>query len=184
MYDLTHAHWWRPVSCKLYKYLRATAGYAPDAPYPSEARFGDGSYKTLYLAESPEGAVAEFLRRNPEFLEMQDKLAIKVYELAVDVGDQSLDVRDADGQNAVGIGSDRLTSSEPDERVRYAECRALASDVIAIGHIGIGYPSAALTSGAWNLVLFGEPSSRTWRCSAWGLVGTPHVPAADVHALT
>jgi hypothetical protein len=128
--------------------------------------------------------MAEFFRRSPELLDFQDDLRIVLFELDLEVSGMCLDVRGASSQAAVGITSDRLTSSESDEEVRYAECRALAREVVAAGHVGIRYPSAAATwAGAGNSVLFGGHGASTWECRSHREVGAPRLTAADVSPL-
>lgn len=174
---------WIPGSIQVYRWLDVAATYDPDGPWPSAGRFGDGTVKTLYVAESPDGAIAEYLRRHPEFVELQESLRLRVYEIDLEVVAVCVDVRDAAGQLAAGIAEARLTSSESDESIRYAECRALASDAIASGAVGIAYPSAAAAWSTWNLVLFGDRSTSTWVSHGFRVVARPMVSGSDVRTL-
>ena len=65
--------------------------YEPCSSYASLSRFGDGTHKTVYVAESMEGAMAEFFRRSPELLNFQDDLAIVLYRLEVQIIGDCLD---------------------------------------------------------------------------------------------
>lgn len=174
---------WCPGALQLYKWLDSQANYAPDSPWYSRARFGDGTYKTIYLAHTAEGAIAEYLRRHPEFLNFQDDLRLVLYELDLSVNGECVDVRTPAGQSQVGIATDRLTSSEDDEDVRYVECRQLAAEVVAAGLTGIAYPAAAVTSGAWNVVLFGDQSANTWTATSYREVSRPRVDPRAVRVL-
>lgn len=136
---------WRPERQLLYKWLDATASYSPGSPWYSPGRFGSGEYKTLYLAYSAQGAMAEYFRRHPEFLDFQDDLLIELFEITLDAPCECLDVRDSAKAVLIGIGFDRLLSSEPDDIARYAECRALGKDAVNFGLCGLAYPSAALS---------------------------------------
>ncbi len=167
-----------------YKWLPRDAAYAPCSSYPSLGRFGDGTIRTLYVAETDRGAMAEFFRRFPELIEFQDDLEIIVYELDIDVPSECLDVLADDSQGHVGISLDRLTSSEPNEAKRYLECRETAREAVAQRLTGIFYPSAAgRWAHAWNLVLFDEKSPKGWECSRHREVARPRLVAADVSPL-
>ena len=176
--------WWIPSSVQLYKWMPADANYSADSPWSSMGRFGDGRHKTLYLAESPAAAVAEFLRRHPEFMDLQSSLAISIYEIDINVEGECLDVRTDENADACGVGRARLTSSDEDENVRYVECRLLAEAVITCGGVGIAYPSAAALWGQWNLVLFGDPERGRWLSVGVSSVARPVVSRDDVAALT
>src|SRR4051794_30412210 len=120
-----------------YKWQPNDAVYEPCSPYQSKARFGDGNVKTVYVAETDRGAMAEFFRRAPELIDFQDDLNIVLFELDLEVIGGCLDVRQARGQNEVGISEERLTSSDVDESARYAECRELGTEAFADGDAGI-----------------------------------------------
>lgn len=122
--------------------------------------------------------MAEFLRRHPEFLALQDALRIRVYEVVVATEDRVLDVRTPAGAAAVGIDQARLISSEANEKSRYVECRRLA-DLIQAECIGIAYPSAALDGQHWSLVLF----ERGWTTERATEVDRPFVPPGDVRVI-
>lgn len=175
---------WRPGGIALFRWTPAGAEYAPDSPWPSVGRFGDGSFKSIYFAETPKGAIAEFLRRNPEFIALQDHLRVRLYEIVLDVSGECLDVRLPQHQAEVGISLERLTSSELDERDRYVACWDLARATRSSGAIGIAYPSAAANwADAWNLALFGDPSDRTWRPLAVNEQSPPTLAADEIRVL-
>lgn len=168
---------------QLYKWQDAGAAYEPCSPYPSVARFGDGTYKTLYVAESAAGAMAEYFRRHPELLDFQDDLVIGLYELDLNVTGDCLNVSDATGQASVGITSARLSSSDPDQDVRYVECRELAAASVALGLTGVIYPSAGAAWAVRNLVLFHDPEPGRWTCGGHRPTTRPHVTPSDVRPL-
>lgn len=167
-----------------YKWLSKDAGYSPCSPYPSIARFGDGTIRTIYVAETTRGAMAEFFRRAPELIDFQDDLQIVLHELDVDITGECLDVLEAASRGTVGISLGLLTSSDVDEVARYLECRELAREVVMEGLTGIFFPSAAATwSPAWNLVLFAEQTPVPWTCLNHREVAPPRLAAADVRSL-
>jgi len=183
MFDIALGLGWAPGNLRLFKWVDAAAAYDPASSYPSEGRFGDGSFPTLYLAESAEGAMAEFFRRHVELLALQDDLRIRLFEIEVNVTGDCLDVRSTTGQWAVGISRERLTSSDADEGVRYAECRQLAHDTLGAGGRGIGYPSAGASWETWNLVVFGDDGDG-WTAISRAEVACPRLAASDVRALS
>ena len=131
-----------------------------DSPWRGDGRFDNGVRYTLYLAHSAEGATAEFFRRHPEFLAMQEKVRIQLFKLTMVIPGASLNVRTEDAANRAGVLYKRLQSNDEDQALRFEECRALADDVESIGGEGIAYPSAAY-DGTWNLVAFGEAAYAT-----------------------
>ena len=174
---------WLPGAQRLYKWMPADRPYDPCNPYPALGRFGDGSHSTVYVAESARGAMAEFFRRHPELLNFQDDLTLQMFELDLEVNGACLDLREAAAQARAGIDHDRLTSSESDESIRYAECQHLALAAIAEGCVGIGYPSAAANWDTWNLVLFGSQDTTTWICHEHHNIGLPRLSATEVRPL-
>lgn len=184
LYDVKAGALHNRGSMSVFKWQPNDATYEPCSPYPSVSRFGDGTHKTVYFAESMKGAMAEFFRRSPELLDFQDDLAIVLYQLEVEIVGDCLDLRGKPSRSAVGITLERLTSSETDETVRYQECRELAADVVREALVGVVYPSAAATwNDAWNLVLLGDQSSRTWECKGHSQVPPPHLAAGEVSSL-
>ena len=175
--------WWVPGPVRLYKWMPNAANYSPDSPWWSRGRFGDRTHKTLYLAESAAAAVAEFLRRHPEFIDLQAHLTIGIYEIVLSIEGNCLDVRADQDAEACGINRARLVSSEEDEGVRYAECRLLAEAVIESEGVGIAYPSAAASWGQWNLVLFGDPQGGKWLSLEVSAVARPVVSREHVAVL-
>jgi hypothetical protein len=176
--------WYVPGLVTRYRYLPRDATYEPDSPWSGSGRFDDGRRFTLYLADTAVGATAEFLRRHPEFLALQDRIVIQLFELGLEIDNPCLDVRDASGAAHAQIPFERLTSSDDDPAVRYAECRELASDTEAAGGTGIAYPSAAYR-GETNLVMFSEqPSAVPWTTLTKTEVPRPTVDAARVQSVT
>ncbi len=175
------AEWLQGVSLELFRYLDEGASYDPDSPYPtSGGRFDDGKRPTLYLASSREGAVAEFLRRHPEFLGMQDFLRIRVFAVRVHVTKRCLDLRWDDLSRRAGIELVRLMSNDRDGAIRYAYSRTVADLVDA--EAGIAFPSAAYAPPTWCLVLFGHEGER-WRSEGFSPVTRPAVDPAAVSVL-
>lgn len=172
-----------PGSLVTYKWQDAAATYPPDSPWFSLSRFGGGSHKTLYVAETSEGAVAEFLRRHPELIDFQDDLRIVLYELRLQVDGGCVDLRDPRIVATMGIEPDRLTSSDRDEDARYAECRRVAETSVQADASGIFYPSAATVWVAWNLVLLGDSGPRRWTCESYHAVARPRLADVDIRAL-
>jgi hypothetical protein len=181
LYDLGAGQVWRPGAVTLFRWLDNAAPYEPNSPWPGVGRFGAGAYKTLYLAGSAKGAMAEYFRRHPEFLDFQEDLDVTLFQLDVQVLCECLDVRVPDQAAAVGFDFRRLLSSEADERVRYEDCRALAKDVVGVGLCGLAYPSAAATGPAWNLVLFGDPGA--WAVTGYAPATRPRLDPAEVQPL-
>jgi len=184
LYNLAAATTWQPFAGPLYKWLDNRATHAPDSPWFALGRFGEGAHKTLYLAESPRGAIAEFLRMHPEFLQFQNDLNITVYEILTAVGCECLDVRREALSEAIGFPHERLASSERDEAVRYVECRALGAAVADSELCGIAYPSAGATWVTWNLVLFGDANQLgRWQVVSCRPVSRPTLSPSGVRAL-
>lgn len=167
----------------MFRWIPGNAAYDPDGPWTTPGRFGDGTFKTIYFADTDSAAVAEFLRRNPELMDFQDSLTIRLYSLDLDAAGECVDVRTDAHAHGVGIPLDRLQSSDADESVRYRECRELARDAHGRGRAGIAYRSAATVWDAWNLVLFGDQGV-DWRCDEWRLVPRPSLDPGEVHILT
>lgn len=174
---------WLPSKISAFRFMPARAPYAPDAPWPGTGRFDDGSRLTLYLAHSAAGAVAEFLRRRPDLIPFQDSLAIEVFEIQLSVVTEMLDVRSRDQAVLAQIEWGRLVANDLDEDRRYRECRLLASDVEQAGLQGVAYPSAALPSSAWNLVLFGPGGEDAWVSAGAASVRAPKVDPVQLVAV-
>jgi hypothetical protein len=169
---------------RLYKWLDASATYAPDSPWWGAGRFSDGALKTLYLAETPEGAMAEFFRRHPELLAFQgDGLRVRLFAIEVRIGGDILDLREPAVSSAIGFPFDRLASSDVDEGDRYKECRTLALEVTSAGMCGIAYPSAAAVWSTWNVVLFGDPDPGTWLSAGATPVVVPLIDGTQIRPL-
>lgn len=183
MHSLEGACRCAPESVTLFKYTDALARYDPCSPYPGNGRFGDGSHKTVYAAQSAEAAVAEYLRRHPELLSLQDDLVIRLWEMSIEIHGERLDLTHSACQTRAGISEERLRSSESDERVRYAECRALANEAETVGLVGLCYPSAATTWFAVNHVFFGEQGIASWQCHEHHEIERPQISAESVSVL-
>jgi hypothetical protein len=165
---------------RLFRYLPLQAFYPPDAPFSGGRGRFDAGRATLYLAATAEGAAAEFYRRNPEFL--ADQAAVERFHLFavdLDVRGPVLDVRSPGQATAAGIAFDRLTSNESDAEVRYRECRDLAANC-GQGTTGILYPSSALRTGSWNLVVFDEAGHLRWLAASAQRVPVPLVDPSGV----
>lgn len=160
------------------------ADYPADSPWPtSTGRFDDGERPTLYVSSSPEGAVAEFLRRHPELVGLQEALRLRVFAFDLTVQIPGCDVRSESQASAVGFPYERLSSSESDPETRYAECRELVRDVESESGVGVAYPSAAHRK-AENFVVFHDSSDATWRTSKADVVGTPRISTSDLRPLS
>lgn len=164
----------------MYKYVPAGYTYNPAESWWSKNRFSNGSFRTLYLAASARGALAEFLRRHPELLDFQDELIIEMYEIEAVVNGECLDVRTPLKCEIIGAAFSDLTSSDADEVERYRVCRCVGQESRDRGFTGILYPSAAL-SGTYNLALFDEPSAKGWSCARCDEVELP--PPLDPSAV-
>lgn len=175
-----------PFSSTLYKWKKANSIYHPRAPSPAKSRFNDGTWWANYFASSARGAVAEFLRRNPEFFNLESDLeiTIELFEIEISVEKEVAEVRDSVGQLQAGISLERLTSSEPDEVVRYLECREFAKIVLLQNLVGIAFPSAAATwAGAWNLVVFEKEILGNWLIAHFVEVNPPSLTNSEVNVL-
>lgn len=164
-----------PGALFTYKWQARGANYQPESPWASVARFGDGSHKTLYLAATPEGAIAEFLRLHPELLAFQDDLQLVLFEIEVLVEGECLDLRAPEAALSVGVTVDELTSSAADPADRFAACWSLANDAVSAQITGLLYPSAAAAWATWNLVLFGDPGTGRWAAGQVRVVAQPPV---------
>lgn len=175
-------YWWCPSEIVLYRQLTHSAYWSPLAPYPADGgRFDDGRRLTLYLAKNPQAAAAEFFRRHPELLEFQHLSRIRVFQVDLRVEGDCLDVRTEECATAAGIEFARLTSSDANVVIRYAECRALAIDVDDADGAGIAYPSAAWIGSEepWNLVVFGR-DGELWRGRSFTEFPRPWVDPSTV----
>ena len=182
-FDLSYSECWITLGeITLYRQLPGDAPYSPVTPWRGKGRFSDGGHLVLYLSSTAVGAVAEFLRRNPEFLELQDSLRIQLFKIEILVKGDALDVRHEDCQQKVGIPLESLTSSDADEAMRYQECRALGG-IVAKRASAISSPSAALRHGSWTVALFGEPSGGGWQPVGHTTEERPLVLADDVRLI-
>lgn len=167
----------RPTQLRLYKWMREVDAevYSPNAPHPSSvSRFCDGTYPSLYLAETAEGAMAEFFRNNASFLAQQAGLKIRLFSISVELVGPAPDLRSAATCASLGIDPGRLISNDADAGARWAECQAVARLVRVADGVGLLYPSAAY-EGGWNLVLFDWPSPTTWSTSGYADHPAPYV---------
>ena len=170
MFDLSSQDVWRPLGSTIaYRWLPPEAGYSASEAWPSSGRFDTGTIPTLYVSFTPEGAIAEYLRRHPKLMVIQSDLKINLFEVQIFSEYDGLNVSDEFLAETVGIGWDRLRSSDRYELERYQECRQLAREVIAATGVSIEYPSAALED-AINVVLFRVDGS------AWTAVEGIRIP--------
>lgn len=149
------------------------ARYRSCEAWPGSGRFDDGTTPTLYLSFTPEGATAEYLRRNPEFMDIQDYLKIDIFEVYISSESEGLDVSSENLADAVGIEWERLRSSDTNEQIRYRECQQLAREVIDVSGVSIKYPSAALEA-TYNVVLF-QTETSNWAADQGARIPTPQV---------
>lgn len=162
----------------VFRWLPHGATYDPASPwYSPESRFGSANRVTLYVAENSTGAMAEFYRRNPEFLQMQDAVRVRLFQIELLVAGLCLDLRTEERAQAAGVVFEDLRSSSP----TYEVCQSLGDAVCNGGvGVGVGYPSASYRDHAWNLVLFGDPSPTSWESVGANEVPRPYVLPADV----
>jgi RES domain-containing protein len=166
-----------PGKLRLYKWMRDVDAevYAPNSPHPSSvSRFCDGTFPSLYLAETAEGAMAEFFRNSPSFLAQQAGLKIRLFSINVEVLGPAPDLRSHATCAALEIDPARVVSNDANSTVRWAECQAVARLVRAGDGVGLLYPSAAYL-GTWNLVLFDWPSPTTWSTGGYADEPAPYV---------
>lgn len=174
MFDLSSPHVWRPLgSTATYRWIPSETSYSADEVWPGSGRFDTGTIPTLYVSFTPEGAIAEYLRRHPKLIAIQNYLKIDLFEVQIFSESDGLNVSDESLAETVGIGWDRLRSSDHDELERYRECRQLAREVIAATGVSIEYPSAALEDGV-NVVLFQVDGS------SWTAVEGTRIPVSWV----
>lgn len=183
-YDLSAASLWVvPGALTVYRVLDAEAPYEPDDPFPSsEGRYSNGIRKVLYVAQTPEVAVSEYLRHHPEFLDLQPYLRLRVSEITIDIpAVAALDIRAEEQADKIPFPYHRLISSERDPVIRNAECRELADSCDSSS--GITGPSAALdVLGAWTFALFGDKTDR-WTSNGCTDIPRPTVDPALVRPL-
>ena len=183
MFNLTSNKIWRPLGSVItYRWISRGDKYRADEPWPSiSGRFDDAQTPSLYLSCTPEGAVAEYMRWNYKLISKQHNLLLELYEVIVTSEQNGLDVSTRSLADIVNIQWDRLRSSDPDEQVRYRECRQLSEDVIKASGVSIKYPSAALEE-THNIVLFQTETSR-WTANLGDRVQVPWVDPKRVTPL-
>lgn len=182
MFDLSSQDVWRPLgSTATYRWLPPEAGYSASEAWPGRGRFDTGTIPTLYVSFTPEGAIAEYLRRHPKLMAIQSDLKIDLFEVYIFSESDGLNVSDEALAETVGIEWDRLRSSDRDELKRYQECRQLAREVIAATGVSIEHPSAALEGGI-NVVLF-QIDGSSWTAVARSRVPVPWVEPERVTPL-
>lgn len=142
-----------------------------DARQPAGRWHADGDGPAQYLADTPDGAWAEFLRHE-EIQDLEDVATIRRALWAIELDEAP----GADPQLPIATMTGGLQS--------YAACRAEAARLRAAGAMRIDAPSAALTDArgyivraglqpsaprsARTLVYFGVPRSTGWRAAAQG----------------
>lgn len=110
---------------RLFKWMRDVDAevYDPNAPHPSSvSRFCDGTFPSLYLAGTPEGAMAEFFRNSPSLLAQQGGLKIRPFAVEVEVIGPAADLRIPTVCDSLGIERERVVSNDADKEVRWFEC--------------------------------------------------------------
>lgn len=153
-FDLRADDAWRPAGQRtLYRWIPPGVAYGVVAPWPGSGRFDCGA-PTLYFSESGEGALAEYYRRHPELLPLQQRIKLQLYRIDFDGVGEGLDVAAVERAEAVGVPWDRLRSSDARAVKRYKETHELAEQVVAEGGCSIAYPSAAYDDET-NVVTFG-----------------------------
>ncbi len=154
-FDLHADDAWKPAGLRiLYRWITPTVAYGVVAPWPGSGRFDCGA-PTLYFSHSADGALAEYYRLHPELLQFQQQLNLRLFRVGFEATADGLDVGDVGRSDAVGIGWDRLRSSDARAVKRYKETHQLAAQVVAEGGCSIVYPSAAYEDTT-NIVTFGE----------------------------
>lgn len=167
-----------------YKWMPSGRQYLPCSPYPSVSRFGDGTLATVYVAATDRGAMAEFFRLHPELLALQDELAIRLFELDLDVAGPVLDLMSDATRHAVEISVDELRSADRDCAVRWRECQRIGAYAVEHRFTAIRYPSASATwADAENMVLFGQQAANWWECLEHREVPQPGVEPDEVNGL-
>jgi RES domain-containing protein len=179
-YTLEGDEVWHSVGAvTLYRLLPNDAPYNADGAWPGDGRFDVNGIPTLYLSRSPEGAVAEYLRRHPEFLAFQGRLKHRLFEVQFLGADHGADVRTEGQADKVGFPFDRLRSSDLLRADRFGECRVLATAVIDKPGHSIEYPSAAY-EGVENVVAL---TNAGWTSSVEDELDLPIVQALLVRVL-
>ncbi|MHB8621700.1 MAG: RES family NAD+ phosphorylase [Chloroflexota bacterium] len=104
----------------------------------------DGAGPVQYLADTPDGAWAEFLRHE-EIIDAEDLMGVCRALWAVDIGPEP--------RGRPEIALELLTGG----RDTYASCQREADRLKRLGHDGLVAPSAALLPG----------QAHGWQCLAW-----------------
>ncbi len=172
-FDFSSAETWHPVGdVVVYRLLPPRVPYSPEEAWPTTTgRFDLDGVPTLYLSRTAHGAVAEYLRRHPEFLRFQGRLKHELFQITFRGVNDGSDVTTEERAEAVGIAYARLRSSDAKNAVRYAECRALAQAIRDNGGCSIESPSAAL-EGTLNVVGLGD--------AGWSAVVDDQIPLPNV----
>jgi RES domain-containing protein len=122
-----------------------------------------GQYGCLYLALTPEGALAE--REQFAAQAALSGLPFGPHELVsidVTIVDGALDLTDPATQRRFGIATDQLRA---DGAAAYERCRSIADIARAEGHFVLFVPSAPL-DGATNVVIYHDVPPASCRLSA------------------
>lgn len=185
MTDFSQVPLWITNKITLYRWVPHLYIESPINSSTGFSRFNNGTQQTVYLADSAQGAIAEYYRAHPEFLEKQDKVQFALFELEFSVDHHSVDIRQRFAQDLVKLTFADLFSSDFDKSVRYLKCQDFSLEVSANGFSGILYPSASANwGGAWNLVLYGESPSPNWRCINFSEVAKPHITSSDIRFIS
>jgi hypothetical protein len=178
-HDLSAAAlWMTPHTARFFRALVTDAPYPADEPYHlGGGRFCNDMRLTLYVADSAETAMSEWLRHNPEMIDLQQDLLVSVFAIDISWNRNELDVRTADLAALIPFPFDRLISNEADCDARYRECRDLADSCEAIGGGGITWDSPSTPGiGRWNSVFFGNMGDG-WVSVIVSSVDRPQIPS-------
>ena len=149
--------WRSGLDLSVFRLVPQSKSYPPDQPYASVGgRFCDKGIATLYVTEDPEVAVAEYLRWNPELIDFQPMLRLRLFRFSVSTTEPEFDLTAEDCGTQFNLSSEWPDPEAVDPEVRYVDTRRLARWVFFDeGGAGIKFKSAAhRSSSAANHVLF------------------------------
>jgi len=177
---LTIECWLNEVEITAFRLLSADAPYPPDDPFASDGgRFCDASIPTLYVAEQPETAVAEYLRWNPELIGLQDVLSLRLFRFTAKINAEEYDLMTAGCGDPFDVPVSWPNPEHADPSVRYRDTRTLARWVFGDQNgAAIRFRSAARPAAdSPNHVLFADRWERT---SDIEEVERPFVDGSDI----
>jgi len=178
------ALWMTPNTTRFFRALVTDAPYPADEPYHlGGGRFCNGMRLTLYVADSAETAMSEWLRHNPEMIDLQDDLLVSVFAIDISWSRNVLDVRTPDLAALIPFPFDRLISNDANGDTRYRECRELADSCDAVGGGGITWDSPSAPGlGRWNRVFFGN-RGEGWVSVVTSSVDRPRIPSHSIRSV-